>query len=142
MFGGYWYREFRGAAAYWIASLTFTLVGVVFTVLGVWVEETLLLVGVPFLFLGGLILVMLIYSLYLKLNRPEKHPTWLWWVNFVGGLAGALLFAIPSTFVLPVLLLAGLADFVWLGALFTVIGAMATVAVGAIAVRQYRQRPR
>ncbi len=75
-------------------------------------------------------------------GHPEKYSRWLWWVNLVGGLVGALLFAIPSTFVLPFLLLAdGGSEFIWLGALFTVIGVLATVAIVAIAVRQYKQRP-
>lgn len=141
MIGGYWYRELKGAAGFWIAALLFTLMGGVFTTVGVLVEPFFLLVGLPFLGLGLFVLVLLIYSLYLKVKHPEKYPGWLWWINFIGGLAGALLFAVPSTFALPILLLLDLpADTLWIGVLFSVIGAIALVVVVLIGRWQYKKR--
>ncbi len=143
MFSASWYREFRGAAAYWIASLVFVLVGAVFTAVGALADPAFLLVGVPFLLLGLFVLALLIYSLFLKLKHPERYHTWLWWINFVGGLSGALLFAVPSTFALPILLLADVdADVMWIGALFSAIGVITCVVVAWIAARQFRNRPR
>jgi len=137
-----WYNELEGAAAFWIAALLFILVGGAFTAVGVLLEEFLLFIGIPFLCLGALILILLIYSLYLKLRQPENYETWLWWVNFIGGLAGALTFAIPSTLALPILLLLEMDDAAFLiGALFSVIGLAVTVGVWFVARKQYRERP-
>ena len=142
MYGKHWYREIRGAAAYWLATLIFILVGIAFVAVGVAEEEIFLFVGIPFLCLGIAVLVLLIYSLYLKLKHPENYETWLWWINFIGGLAGALTFSVPSTLVLPILLLVeGDDETVVIGAVFSVIGLGVTIAVGLLARRQYQRRP-
>lgn len=141
MIGGYWYREFKGAAAFWIAGFVFALVGVVFTAVGMLEEKFFLFIGLPFLGLGLIVLILLIHSLYLKAKHPEKYPGWLWWVNFIGGLSGALLFAVPSTFALPVLLLLGMAEFIWMGALFSAVGLITLAAMTLIGVAQYKKRP-
>ncbi len=143
MFSTHWYREIRGAAAFWIAGFVFTLVGGVFTAVGALTETFFLLIGIPFSCLGLLIIALLIYSLYLKLAHPEKYHTWLWWVNFSGGLLGALLFAVPSTLALPILLLVDApSETIWIGVLFSAIGVVVSIAVGLIGMRQYRKRPR
>ena len=136
-----WYGELEGAAEYWIASLTFCLVGGVFTAVGALTEPFFLFIGLPFLGLGLFILVLLIYSLYLKVKHPEKYPGWLWWVNFIGGLAGALLFAVPSTLALPILLLVNVpSETIWVGALFSAIGAVSLIGIGLIARWQYNNK--
>jgi len=86
---------------------------------------------------------MMLYSVHLKANDSENYVAWLWWVNFVGGLAGVGLFAVPSLFALPVLLLVGgLEEFLWLGAVFSLIGTAVLVTLWFVAKRQYRGRPR
>lgn len=138
-----WYCELKGAAAFWIAATLFILVGGAFTAVGVEIEGAFLIIGVPFLALGLLILPLLFYSLYLKSAHPENYQTWLWWVNFVGGLAGALTFAVPSTLALPILLLAEMEDEALLiGAGFSVVGLAVTIGVWFVARKQYRERPR
>jgi ABC-type Fe3+ transport system permease subunit len=64
-------------------------------------------------------------------------------VNFIGGLSGALTFSIPSTLVLPALLLVdGNDETLLIGAAFSVVGLAVTVAVWLLARRQYEERPR
>ena len=59
---------------------------------------------------------------------------WHWWINFVGGLAGALLFAIPATLTLPALFIAWMlrpnalfepgidaSETLWVGALLLIV---------------------
>lgn len=138
-----WYHEFRGAARFWIAALVFALAGMAFTVAGALVEPFFLLIGLPFLGLGLLILALLVYGLNLKRQNPERYQDWLWWVNFIGGLAGALLFAVPSTLALPILLLLDLpTETLWIGALFSVIGVASLIGIGLIARWQYNQKSR
>ena len=138
-----WYYELKGAAAFGVASLTFILVGGAFTAVGILAEELFLFIGVPFLCLGVLVLILLICSLYLKLRQPENYQVWLWWVNFIGGLAGALTFAIPSTLALPILLLVEMEDEALLiGTGFSVVGLVVTIVVWLVARKQYRERPR
>ena len=138
-----WYYEIKGAAPFWIAALLFILTGSAFTAAGVWAEGVFLVIGVPFLCLGAFILPLLIYSLYLKFAQPENYKTWLWWVNFIGGLAGALTFAIPSMLMLPILLLIGMDDEALLiGAGFSVVGLAVTIGVWFVGRKQHRERPR
>ncbi|MFZ5918745.1 MAG: hypothetical protein ACOYZ7_17555 [Chloroflexota bacterium] len=138
-----WYHEFRGAARFWIAALVFALAGITFTVVGALVEPFFLFIGLPFLGLGLLILALLVYGLNLKRQNPERYPIWLWWVNFIGGLAGALVFAAPSTLALPILLLVDVpSETIWIGALFSVIGIVTLVIITLIAKWQYGKRPR
>jgi len=138
-----WYRELKGAAAFWGAASAFILVRGAFTAVGVGVEEVFLIIGIPFLALGIFILLLLFYSLYLKLAHPENYETWLWWINFIGGLAGALTFAIPSTLALPILLLVEMdGEALLIGALFSVIGLAVTIGIWFVARKQYRERPK
>ena len=143
MFNRGWIHEIRGAAGFWIAGLVFLLVGTAFTAVGALVLEPLVFIGIPFLVLGGLILILLIYSLYLKLRHPENYEAWLWWINFIGGLLGALTFALPSTFALPILLILEVDEApLWIGALFSAVGLGVLVATWLIARRQLQDRPR
>jgi hypothetical protein len=143
MFERLWYRELKGAAAFWLASLVFIVVGGAFVAVGVLAESVFVFIGIPFLGLGLLILSLMVGSLYIKVKRPENYGTWLWWVNFVGGLLGALLFAVPSSLALPLLLLLDMGDeALWIGALFSLIGVAVIAVVVLIARKQYRERPR
>ncbi len=145
-----WYLAIKKAAAYWIAGIVFTLAGGAFVAVGALIERFFLIIGIPFLGLGSLILALLIYSLYLNVKHPENYGVWLWWINFIGGLSGALLFAIPSTLALPILLLIERAgadldlapEARLIGAAFSVIGLAVMAVVWLVARRQYRGRPR
>nr|HID13046.1 hypothetical protein [Anaerolineae bacterium] len=138
-----WYYELKGAAAYWLASLIFILVGAASVAVGVLEEEFFLFIGIPFLCLGIVTLVLLVCSLYVKLKHPENYKVWLWWANFIGGLVGALTFSIPSTLALPALLLMdGDDQLLLIGAVFSVVGLAVTVAIWLLARRQHRGRPR
>ena len=131
----------KEAAVFWIAALVFILAGGAFTAVGALVKRFFLLIGIPFLSLGVFILILLIYSLYLKLAHPENYYAWLWWVNFIGGLVGALTFALPSTLALPILLLAGTTGKnILIGALFSVIGMGTLVVIWFVARKQYGGR--
>jgi len=136
-----WYYELKGTAAYWVAALLFILIGGAFTAVGV-KAKVFLIIGIPFLCLGALVPILLIYSLYLKLTHPENYKTWLWWMDFIGGLVSALTFAIPSVLALPILLLLKMNDEALLiGAVFSVVGLVVMIGVWFVARKQYRERP-
>jgi hypothetical protein len=138
-----WTHQFRDAAAFWIAALVFLLAGAIFTAAGVLAETLFLTIGLPFLGLGLLVFALMAYSLHLKRKHPERYPIWLWGVNFIGGLAGARLFAVPSTLALPILLLVDVpSETIWIGALFSAIGVITLVIIALIAKWQYGKRPR
>jgi hypothetical protein len=144
MYGKHWYHELKDAGAFWLACLIFILVGITFVAAGVWVADFFLFIGIPFLGLGILIFTLLIYSLHLKLKCPENYKTWLWWINFIGGVAGVLTFSIPSMLALPILLLLG-----WdsggnllIGVVFLIVGLLVTVGAWVVGRNQYRKRPR
>ena len=138
-----WYNELKGAAAFWVAALVFILAGGAFTAVGVLLEKFFLFIGIPFLALGVFVLLLLVYSLYLKLAHPENYQAWLWWVNFIGGMAGALTFALPSTLALPILLLMEMdGQAILIGTLFSVIGLGMLVGIWFVARKQYTGRPR
>ena len=74
-------------------------------------------------------------TLFFHRTQPEREAVWHWWINFIGGLAGALVFAVPATLMFPVFLIAYLtrpnalvpndavaANNLWLAVLFSVIG--------------------
>jgi len=138
-----WYLAIKKAAAYWIAGIVFVLVGSAFTAVGALEERVFLIIGIPFLGLGVLIIALLISGLYLNIKHPENYGVWLWWVNFIGGLSGALLFAIPSTLAFPILLLTGWTGAeLLIGAAFSAIGLAVMAVVWLVARRQHRGRPR
>ncbi len=138
-----WYREIQAAAAFWIAGIVFALVGAVFVAVGARSARFFLYLGIPFLGLGLLVLILMVCSLYLKVKQPQNYEVWLWWVNFIGGLSGSLLFGIPSTLALPILLMVGVdGELWWIGAAFSVIGLGVLIVVWMIARRQYSARPR
>ena len=126
-----------------MASVVFALVGVAFVVVGLLAQQVFLYVGIPFACLGAFLLALLVYGLHLKARDPGNYDAWLWWVNFLGGLSGALLFCIPSTLALPILLVLGeRTESLWLGGLFSAVGVVVTAVVWLVARRQYRARPR
>ncbi len=57
------------------------------------------IIGYIFLSLGIFILLLTLPSIVIKIYSPQNTDYWFWWVNFIGGLSGALLFSLPSTFI-------------------------------------------
>jgi hypothetical protein len=126
----------------WVAAIVFDLVGTGMLIAGVLWEPMLLLVGAPFGLLGALLLGLLVYGARFRHSQPERYARWLWWVNLIGGIAGAALYAVPSLLVLPAMLLLGLHEQLWLGALFSVTGLLVGVATALLAAHLIRGRPR
>jgi len=100
-----------------------------------------LLVGVP-------VLVMCIISLFIRFASPKNLDIWHWWTNFIGGMTGALSFALPSALIYPIFLFLPPAVREELGrrpfglVIFTVVGIAVGVAVFFVARAQLRDRPR
>ena len=137
--------ELRGPLKLWVASVCFTLLGALIAfylpryfpviehdVVGLFAIRAL---GWTFLGLGMLVLAPMLATLYLRARQPEREAIWHWWINFIGGLAGALAFAIPATLMFPVFFIAYLkrpnilipddavaANNLWIAALFSIIG--------------------
>lgn len=97
---------------------------------------------------GGTVFILIIVSSIIKIKSPQNEKTFFWWVNFTGGMMGALLFAIPSMFIYPIYLLfpenikqqAQNASIIL--PLFTIVGIIVGIGLFFIARSQYRGRPR
>lgn len=112
--------------------------------------------GAAFLGLGGVILLMWPIGREIERALPQNAPVWEWWVNFVGGVLGAALFAIPATLLVPLMLLlyfdrpnwaypdpdAGLWPNGYLGLLFGGAGLISLVALVLMGRTSYKSRPR
>jgi hypothetical protein len=138
--------ELRGATKLWVASIFFTLLGALlawslpdyFPAIGQdpIASMAIRVLGWTFIGLGLLVLVPMLATLYVRARHPGQEANWYEWINFFGGLAGALAFAIPATLMFPVFLWAyfgrpnvlfpdeaAAANNLWIAALFSVIGA-------------------
>jgi hypothetical protein len=114
------------------------------------------ILGYIFLTLGLLVFVPLVAGLHVGKHHPEKLPALYWWINFLGGLMGALAFALPSSLALPGLYLAYLrrpnmlfeggdtfgSTHLMLGIIFSALGVLVLVALWFVARWQLRGRPR
>jgi hypothetical protein len=165
MFGIRFWYEFRGPARLWAASIVFTALGpalafelpsrvpeLVRDPLG---AVALQVLGWTFLLLGLLVLLPMLVTLYIRKQDREREAVWHWWINFIGGLAGALVFAVPATLTLPLMLLAystrpnllfpaevAPAHNLWLAGLFSVTGAASLALTVFIARHKLREDPR
>ena len=158
--------ELRGPAKLWTASMTFTLLGpAIALVLPRYlpqVEQDPILsvaigaLGWVLLALGLIVLLPMLATLYIRATRPERERVWLWWINFIGGVCGALTFAIPAALMLPAFSLAYLvrpnalfpdadpnaAHNLAIAALFSAIGLVVLLAVVFLARATLRQNPK
>ena len=165
MFGIRFWYQFRGPARLWAASIVFTALG---AALVFWlparvpelVRDPLAAVALPvlgwtFLLLGLLVLLPMLVTLNIRRQDREREAVWHWWINFIGGLAGALVFAVPATLTLPLMLLAysarpnllfpaGVAPApnLWLGVLFSLTGVASLVLTVFIARLKLREDAR
>jgi len=157
--------ELRGPVKLWTVSIVFVIVGALIAcVLPRYfpaVEQdaiasfALKALGWTFLGLGLLVLVPMLGTLYVRATRPGQEEVWHWWINFIGGLAGALLFAVPATLMFPVFFAAYLArpnvlfpddavaaNNLWIAALFSVIGLAALALICFLARLKLRENPK
>jgi hypothetical protein len=95
-------------------------------------------------------------TLYIRRTQPDHEAVWYWWINFIGGLLGALAFAVPATLMLPIFLLAYLlqpnelfpdnstttAKNLAIAALFTVVGIITLTATVYLARLKLHQEPK
>ena len=157
--------ELQGATKLWVASIFFTLLGAVIA----WVFPLLFpaigrdplvsfaigALGWAFIGLGLLVFVSMLGTLYIRATRPGHEEVWHWWINFAGGLAGALLFAVPATLMLPVFCVAYLrrpnvlfpsdaaaANNLWIAALFSVIGLVVLAVIRVLVRLKLRENPK
>lgn len=104
--------------------------------------------GIILLLIGSPVFLLTLVSLYVSVKSPENETAFFWWINFSGGLAGALIFAIPSTLIYPIFKL--LPENIQKQAqnasillpVFTAVGLLASTGIFFIARRQFRARPR
>lgn len=158
--------ELRGPARLWAASIVFTILGALFLFAvprylpldarenGAWLAFPIL--GWTFFILGLLVLVPMFITLYIRRTQPERERVWHWWINFIGGLLGALAFAVPATLMFPVFLIAYFtrpnaliesdavaANNLGIAALFSVIGIVVLVAIFFLArIKMKNEDPR
>lgn len=156
--------ELRGPARLWAASITFTVLGALIAfgmprVLATVEQEVLGLLalralGWTFLILGLFVLLLMLVTLYVRIRQPEQEPVWHWWINFVGGLLGALAFAIPASLMFPMVAVAywtrpnplfppdaDVTQTLWLGAMFSIVGVVTCVATFLVARIKLREDP-
>lgn len=156
--------ELRGPTKLWAGSVLFVLLGALIAfyfphyfpaveqdVVGSLAVRAL---GWTFLGLGVLVLVPMLATLYVRARQPGREANWYPWINFVGGLAGALAFAMPATLMFPVFFAAYLtrpnalipsdavaANNLWVAALFSVIGLAALVLIYILVRLKLRAQP-
>ena len=128
-------------AMLWGTAILFGLVGVTLVIVGIFWLPMLALVGLPFQVIGFALLGMLFYGHHAKRQNRERYAVWLRWVNLVAGIIGAAVFALPALLAIPVLLLLGLSDLYWLGALFSFLGAATVICVVFLARYQIQHWP-
>jgi hypothetical protein len=161
---GFWI-ELRGPARLWAASIGFAIVGMLIAfVLPRHLPEiaqdaigsfAIPALGWTFLLLGLLVLLPMLATLYLRVRHPEQEAVWHWWINFIGGLAGALAFAIPAALMFPIFALGYLmrpnvliptdavaANNLGIAALFSVIGVIVLVPVYFLTRLKLREHPK
>lgn len=155
-------------AAYWIPGIVFVSAGMLIaTVLPAQmanpIEERgfnpltiVRVLGWSVAVLGGIILLSIPIGREVEKAFPQNVKVWHWWVNFIGGTLGALMFAVPATLTLPLLLWAyitrpnwvysGDVESFWsvgyLGLLFTGLGILTLFFLYALGISGHHRRPR
>jgi hypothetical protein len=109
----FWF-ELSGAAKLWVASGVFLIVGALIALALPPIVQPqeqdrdlalflLRVLGGTLIGLGLAVFLPMLASLFIA---TERRVNWHWWINFIGGLFGALAFAIPATLMFPVFFLA------------------------------------
>ncbi len=152
-----------GLRNHWMAGGFFAVIGLIFLGIPFLFEQAtdaplgaLRALGAAFTTLGGVILLMWPLGREIERASPQNASTWEWWVNFVGGMLGAALFAVPATLVLPLMVVlyidrpnwaypepdGGFLPGGYLGFLFSGVGVISLVALALVGRISYRGRPR
>ncbi len=166
-----WHWGGTGPKGAWIAGTVFFVTGLVMgTAVPTWLsggpaeppttaalEAAVLfrVTGWTFLGLGGVILALMTIGLWIGVSWPHRLPAWHWWVGFVGGLMGALLFAVPATLAFPFLHYMGRRppgllfpemgrspEDLWIGALFSALGLLVLIVLVPLSRHLVRSRSR
>ena len=158
---GFWI-SFTLRARLWIASSVFALVGMALIVvlpqslpslqdelIARWAVTAL---GWTFLLLGAAVLIPMMLSLRIARKQPGREEQWHRWINLLGGLAGALAFAIPASVMFPVFAIAYIqrpnvlfavgagTSNLWVAALFSFLGVIVLAATYFLARSQIRRQ--
>ena len=160
--GWSWHWEPRGPVGAWFAGTVFLFVGLTFWfAVPAWLLNdgpraqavelreaalVLRLLGVMVTALGAFVLLLMAYGVRVRRKNAGNLVSWHRWVGFVGGIAGAALFAIPATMALPFMVLIGRreaavlfpelgrsSEDLWVGGLFSVIGLLVLAALVVLA---------
>ncbi len=105
------------------------------------------IIGLVFMILGIIILMLTLPSIIIKIYSPQNTDFWFWWVNFIGGMSGALVFSLPSTFIwliyiiLPENIKSAFTGKFFLLWIFTAVGILVNVGIFFIARSQLKGRP-
>lgn len=103
--------------------------------------------GYIFFILGAFIFILTLPSLFIKFFYPQNSDYWFWWVNFTGGMVGALIFSVPSAFIWVIyyflpedirISFSGKSFLLWI---FTVVGIFVNIGLFFIAKAQLKGRP-
>lgn len=158
------YVSLRGRAAAFVVAVVFILIALATLIfapvlvafasdkgLASWSARTL---GIVFLGLGIGALILGIGDVYLERTNPARRARWFWWGNFILGVIGALLFAIPATLLFPIFLIlywlkpnalfpssVDPANNLLVSLLFSVIGIVVLILLYFVARSRYRERP-
>lgn len=102
--------------------------------------------GAVFFSIGVIMLGLMCVSLMVKKRMPHNLLAWYWWMNFVGGCVGVVVFVIPSVFaplIAARLVPQSVATHpILLRMVFPFVGICAAIFSFFIARRQYYGRPR
>lgn len=105
------------------------------------------ILGSVLLFIGVVILLLCFALLCVQVRYPQNEEVFIWWINFTGGMTGALSFSLPSTLIYPLFKLlpqemknqaqnTGI-----MLPVFTAVGILVNIAIFFIARSQLRGRP-
>lgn len=125
----------------WVGTLIFMICGTTFTVIGTIEGEIFLAIGLPILGIGLLVMILAIVSLRISFTQPQNIETFDWWLQFISGITGVLLFSVPSMFALPIVLIID-DNKAWLGLIFSIVGLILTIVISLVGIRMYKKRPR
>jgi hypothetical protein len=162
-----WKLQIKQQAAFWFVSIIFILAGILFLyipeIISIINAESYTqkttgnendqffyifkIIGLMFSILGGFILLLTLSSLLIKIISPQNADFGNWWVNFIGGMFGALAFSMPSAFIwviylyLPEDIQSAFSEKSFLIWIFTGIGILVNIIIFFIAKSQIKGRP-
>lgn len=98
------------------------------------------LVASPFFLIATTTFILGIWTIWIAFRSPQNMHNIHWWVHFIGGIVGALTFALPSIAVFPITQCFSVEP-LWLGALFTGLGLLTLLFVILYGRKLFIDRP-